>query len=491
MRRSASVACLFAFTLLLSPARAASPYDDMLKNVAPNTNTLVLIDVKGAFNSTVAKAEQWVEKRRQNSGGGLGFIPWDAEAVVIAAEVNFNALTRDFQVGMVKVSSGLPSMQELAAREAGTIDEIAGRFAVLSPRDVYFTNLPGSQLVALYPADRQYTARYLKAVQAKKTGELTPYLRKAADAAGSDTLTIALDLEDVVDRTLLRLSLPASPSVAKAKTVDIPRLAQFLAGIKGMTFSARVTDGITGRVTVQFTNDPSLFRRALPDLFRELLEGQGIAIPGFDNWETKFTDTTMTMSGPLSTADVKRIISLFAFPNPAGEPDQSVKGNEPSAPMTRRYLTAVDAVMTDIRGLRKTTNYNKTATWHDKAAAQIEQLSRQRVDPIASDAAIQVARRLRAIGDSLRGVPIDAKALQSQQYYYSRPQVGMVPGGFWGWRPFVFGPNQVDTNIPQIQAQVAKVVADDEKRRIEAWSDIDRILQAARARLAEKYKTDF
>ena len=94
-----------------------------------------------------------------------------------------------------------------------------------------------------------------------------------------------------------------------------------------------------------------------------------------------------------------------------------MKGNQPSVAMTKRYLTAVDAILTDIKSTRDSKNYNKTATWHEKAAAQIEQFSKQGVDPAAVDAAFEAAKRLRAIGSSLRGLPIDLDALANQQYY--------------------------------------------------------------------------
>jgi hypothetical protein len=363
------------------------------------------------------------------------------------ADVNLNSLTRNYQIGLVKVSQ-VPVMRNLAAREGGTVDEIADQFAVLSPRDVYFSNLSGTELVAIYPADRQFTARWLKAVKAKKTGELSPYLRKVANTAGGNTVTIALDLEDAVDRTILKLTLPSSPSVAKAKTVNVGDLATFLGSIKGMTLAAKVGDSITASVTIEFGFEPFRYRPVLPDLFRELVEGQGIAIPGFEAWEAKYTETTMTLSGALTTADLRRLVSLFSFPNPAGEPDATDKPNEPGAGATKRYLAAVQVILADIRKIKDSPSYEKTATWHEKSAAQIEQLSKQGVDPVASDAAIQSAKCLRAIGQSLRGVPIDVSALNSKAYYSSRPSVGMMPGGPWGWKPFVYGPNQVDTNVP-------------------------------------------
>src|SRR5262245_41132023 len=80
-------------------ARAAGPYDDLLKHAPSDTNTLALLNAKAAFSSPLAQAEKWIEKGQGQQGGGLGFVPQEAELVVIAAEINLNVLRRDFQVG--------------------------------------------------------------------------------------------------------------------------------------------------------------------------------------------------------------------------------------------------------------------------------------------------------------------------------------------------------------------------------------------------------
>src|SRR5205823_1130982 len=94
---------------------------------------------------------------------------------------------------------------------------------------------------------------------------------------------------------------------------------------------------------------------------------------------------------------------------------------EPSVPATKRYLAAIDNVLSDIKNLKEGKNYEKTATWHLKAADQIDQLSTLGVDPLAASAAQQTSNRLRAIGASLRGVPIDVDALSKQQSYSFTP----------------------------------------------------------------------
>ena len=49
----------------------------------------------------------------------------------------------------------------------------------------------------------------------------------------------------------------------------------------------------------------------------------------------------------------------------------------------------------------------------------------------------------------------------------------------------------MDTNIPEIQSEMTKTIANDQKQRLEAWSQIDRTMMDARRKLSEKYKVDF
>jgi hypothetical protein len=490
--------------VLAGNARADGPYDSLLKYVPNNTNVIALIDIKGAFASPLAKKENWLEKGQPNNRGGLGFLPAEADTVVIASDINFNKLTRQFQVGLVKLHKNVPGMNEFATREGGTFDEIAGRATVLSPRDVYYVPMSASELAAVYPADRQDTSRWLRSVRASQGATLSPYLKAAAAKAGTAAVTIALDLDDVVDKTILKLSLPASPTVAKNKNLDLGRLANMMASVKGVTFQAKIENIVTATLTWEFGFDPRQFSKTLPFMVLELIDGQGVSIPDLDTWEVSFTETTMTFTGTLLTRDLKNIVSLFAFPTAHDDlkdldakdtdPDNPAakKGNEISPTSTKRYFTTVNAILNDLKKTQNNPNYAKTATWHEKGAAQIAQLSRLRVDPAAVNAAMEAARGLQAIGASLRGVPVDVNALSNQAYAVTYRQTGIMPGGWWGWRPYLYiGSSQLDTNIPQIQASISKVIDEDQTRRAETWSQISRTMVDTGNTLSEKYKLKF
>lgn len=479
--------------LACAPPAGAGPFDDMLKHAPTHTNAVVLIDAKKVFASPVAKREKWAESAKQSGYGGLGFVPPDSDRVAIAAEVNFTTMARDFQVGFVH-RDPLPTFKELAAREGGLVDKIADEFAVVSPRDAYFVTFPGQILAGAYPADRQYVARWLKADRAGKLPALAPALRAAADAPGDAAVTIALDLDEVLDPAALKLGLSVSPVVARQKDVNLEVLAWFLSRVKGLTFAARFGEEVEATVTVEF-GEELRYKALLKDLFLELLDGHGAALAGVEAWEPTFGARALTLKGRLAPADLKRVVSLFAFPRP-NEPEPAAAGDAPTAGATQRYLTAVRAALDDIKTAREGKDYAKTATWHEKAAAQIEHLGRRNVDPLAVDAAFAAAKYLRAIAGSLRGVPIDLNAAAEKAYVYGAraPYWGWGPyyGGWWGYRGALFAPVvNVETNLPQVRAEMAKAVADDQKRRVEAWTKIDDLMSEARRKLTDKYKTGF
>jgi hypothetical protein len=272
--------------------------------------------------------------------------------------------------------------------------------------------------------------------------------------------------------------------------VNVDLVSKFVASVQGLTFSVRVTDKIIGTVRVDFGVEVDLYKRIARELFLELLEEQGVAISGMETWETTYGDKSMTLSGPLTTTDLRRILSLFAFPGPSGEDEPMIKPGEVSVPATQRYLAAVGVVLSDLRSTKDSPDFTKVATWYEKAAEQLAQLGRRGVDPLAVEATHEAGRRLRAIASSLRGVPIDLEALDKKSYYYSQPNVG-VALNWWGHIGLAFGPNRVETNLPQIREQQAKVIADDQRHRVQVWSQIDQLMANARLKLGEKHKAKF
>ena len=105
--------------------------------------------------------------------------------------------------------------------------------------------------------------------------------------------------------------------------------------------------------------------------------------------------------------------------------------------------------------------------------------------------AYDAARRIRAVAASLRGVPIDVNALSQKGYYRYERQAYPYWGGWWNWRAYAFAPTHLETNYFQVRGEMAKVIANDQKKRIETWAQIDQLVSEARRKLNDKYKSGF
>lgn len=498
MTRRGPVALLLSAAVVTGaaaqPPAPEGRYTRLLPYVPPDTNVLVLVDVKGAYDSPVGKTEKWADDYKAKYTSGVGFIPPGTGAVVIGSSVNLTTMTRDHQVGVI----GAPlqqSVKYLADRDGGTTTEIAGRPFALSPHDVYLATLSVPATVALYPADRQAAARWSRHASGVKAPALSPFLAGAVAKADGKVVTVAVDLTESQDPAMLRLGLSVSPAVVAAKVMpdDVGRIARFVSSAKGLTFSATAGEAITGTVTIEFVEKSVIFKPVIRALFLELLDAYGVAIPAVSSWETTYGEGSMTLSGPLAPDDLRRVLSLFAFPGSATTDDPLLRPGEVTAGATARYWAATNTILNDVRKQKESKDYNKMATWHDKAADQLDHLNRTGVDPLAVKATGDAGRRLKAIALSLRGVPIDTKALEAKGYYTVQTTGFPGYGGWWGgWRGFGWGrTTTVNTNYYEITGQIAKVTAEDQKRRVETWAQIDQLMSDARNQLNEKYKGGF
>ena len=82
------IAATLGLLLACAARLTAGPYDDLLKVVPPNANTLVLVNAKSAFSSPLARAEKWSDDYFKRYRAGVGFVPPESEAVVVASEVS-------------------------------------------------------------------------------------------------------------------------------------------------------------------------------------------------------------------------------------------------------------------------------------------------------------------------------------------------------------------------------------------------------------------
>src|SRR5205807_6799289 len=104
-----------------------------------------VIDVQAIYNSPLAQKEKWATERP------LPFPP-TINTAALAARIDPGSLSGGrWEVGVARLKVKL-TMDQLAAREKGAVETVAGAPAVLSPRNVYFVELRPWIVGMIYPA---------------------------------------------------------------------------------------------------------------------------------------------------------------------------------------------------------------------------------------------------------------------------------------------------------------------------------------------------
>src|SRR5439155_6150252 len=117
----------------------------------------------------------------------------------------------------------------------------------------------------------------------------------------------------------------------------------------------------------------------------------------------------------LSDGSLARLMTIALIPMHASDPDVSASPDAVNAELalieTRRYYRAVAYLLDDLQQQnKKATDYTKTALWHEKFAHKIDDLPQANVDQDLVKYGYATASKLRAISQSLRGVPIQMSA---------------------------------------------------------------------------------
>ena len=144
----------------LARRRRGPPADDKFIDLTPllppQANAATVIDVQAIYNSPLAQKEKWATRRP---------LPIPADALH-GRPGDSRSIPESLSGGKWEVGVGRPkgrlTMEQLAAREKGAVETIAGAKAVLSPRNVYFVEIRPWIIGMIYPADRQEVAKWVQ-----------------------------------------------------------------------------------------------------------------------------------------------------------------------------------------------------------------------------------------------------------------------------------------------------------------------------------------
>jgi hypothetical protein len=473
---AAATAVLAAF----GAAEAGAGDYDLVKRAPAGANALVLIDVEGLSKSPVAVREKWREKKLA-AAAGLPELPRDAKGLLLASKLDIaNGFDSQWDVGLIEMTYGVV-METLAKAEGGYVDDVEGLPAAWSPRGAHFVSLTPQILGVMFPANRQEFGRWVRSAKQGLEPQVTPYLKDAIlGGRGTAQFAMALDLQDLLAPPQVRAALRKSPTIA-AKKVDIDRVAQVIASLKGISCSVKAEDGLYGTLRVDFGEPTDALLGIAKPLLLEALENQGVMIPDFRDWRETVSGRSVSLQGTLSTKGLQTLMSLEAMPLSSlatgraegtaanSRDDAKVSPGAKESVRARRskaYFDEVSGRLDDLRKRARERTLRQLRVWGDKYAKEIDRLPILDVDDELVAYGSQVAQALRNLRNISIGATLNSGYRQTQVFYnYDL---------------------QVDTKLIQRQEEYAAMA-----NQTQGWTALENATAEIRRKMTQKYQIEF
>jgi len=482
------ILCLGAGLLMAATGSATEAQDGLLKSFPNSTNALTLIDVEALLATPMAKAGDWGDPTSLKHAEAPLQIPTLAKRVAVAAQLDTSDdLSRTWEAAVIDLQHPVP-MQKIAQREGGYVDEIAGVPAAWTPSETYFVQLGEDRLGAMFPANRQFTARWVEHAKSNQLLELPDYLLQAASRVQPDTpIVMAIDLGGVVQPHRMREGLEDSQTLADQEAL-IPKITQLMVGLKGVTLSVQIDEKATGTIRINFSEDVGDFGRFAKPLFLEALQRFDAVIPDIESWKAELLGDTVVLSGPLSASGLRRIGSLM---EPPTNKYSDLKDASPADSGTDAYVKASQqyyrSVHTLIEDLRKSLNQTRDnhAVWMERYGRKIDALPILNVDPELLAWGSSVAATFRGMSVTERSANVRAGTRKA--YVNTGPSYSGYGYGSGGW----YGGNDATssakskTQIDRSEKGAARI------QRFGSWKEVEDSDAQMRIAMTQKYNVEF
>jgi hypothetical protein len=478
------VSASLGFFLIMNVASFVSgDFSDMVRRVPKDANVIMYMDIERLLSSPLAAKEDWKGKRAADYANRPMSLPPSVTKYVRAANVNLDVEETAWQIAVLEAKS-IPTLQSISKKENGYLDEVAGTQVVWSPRGAYAFKVSNNALGLVFPANRQYLARWIKEKPAAYSSYLADAVRDMT-AAGPQ-LVIALDLENLVQPQIVRQRATQMESLENAK-VNIDDLVKVVLGIKGLKFSATVKDKATGRITVDFAGDAAVLKDVGKPLLLEVLHNRGLALEDLYSWKPTVSKNSFILEGDLSKSSLMRLSSLLEFPSlPLDEAaEQEPDTKDPKLYATQSHFKSVTALLSDLNEKRQEfTNPGHAAGWWETYAKRISRLPTLNVDEDMLEYSAKIAELMRAMAQEGRaaGIRTGVQRANLATNYAS----GYGGYGYYGDR--YSGARQQSAERNAIRAQETGKVA---MQATDIREQIQNETAAIRRAMTQRYKIEF
>ena len=470
--------------------------------VPESANVIAMVRMQSLLDSELGKSEKWRSKQYHSFKSGVATLPTSMSTLMIASQVDVEYLHPLWQVAVLKRDGGKIDLKKVQQRAKDlALPTQFGAYPALSVRsDAYVVQVANDTLVAMEPANRQMTSRWLAKHDDKVN--VSSYLQEAIKFANTSSHFIAaIDLEDAIDVERVKIRLANSG----LKLKDPGAIAEVLGKVKGVQMAIRITDKINGAFKMDFKVNPAPIAPFAKDILLGALEKNGLMIADFKDWELVTKPGSLELKGTLSNLGFNEVASFVNHPLTHGveraiAPNQGGGDEATMAETTKMYLAAIKDYGTELmeKGGR---SLDYRAKFLEKYAYQIDGMYSQNVDPIAIQFGREVSNSFREMSSTLRQK--EYQRFQKQMEYgvdYERnaqannannPNI-VVYDNWLGWTGFTSRYGKYTTERVRDQKRINNFAVKEAQLKLDAMRmDLTKQYSDVRAKLQDKYKTKF
>ncbi|WP_339732220.1 hypothetical protein [uncultured Gimesia sp.] len=476
------VACFLAAFLNTIPAWAQ--FDDLLKSIPADANSMVVIDVAAMHASPLAIKEGWQKKHEAAYVKRPIYVPPEADKIIIAAQLNLaDHLRQNWELAVMSLIEPI-SMRSIARSEAGYVDTINGLEAAWTPSDAYFVKLNNSSMGIMHPADRQVVSRWADFGRKNSSSIVSPYLLQTSKIVrpGGPQIVMGIDLKDITQPHKLEEGLKQS-SVLKGNASKIKELNEIISGIQGATFSVKIGSKAEGQIRIDFNSETAKFERYGKPLVLEVLDKFEVHLDDLEKWKYQSNGNSLILSGPLSNDGMRRVFSLLEIPTTKfselnGE-DISPGSPDAIAKASLTYFKSVTVLIDDLRKYLKT-NRDNHIVYTERYARKIDRLPILNVDEDLLAYGSDIAETLRGIALAKRAAG-SRTGVRNSNVYGNYSYNYDSNNNYYGQRANASVKIQ---NRAEEQAKATGV-------RFTSWKDIEDETAGIRREMTKRYQVEF
>ena len=507
--------CFFtlASTMLALATAEAQTFVQLSRRLPANANAAIVVNATALYDSPLGKKENWRAKFADSAESSPLMLPPGTERAVLAAELDIASLRPQWEAAAMTLSVD-PTVQQIAARHHGMVDDISGVGAVWLPPDICVVKFAPKLFGLLTEANRQEATRWIASATDKTEAPLSAYLEQSvsyADTAGTQMI-LAVDLAGALRADAIRAQVAESKLL---DPLDEAATAKLFAGLQGVKFGVIVTDKLNGKLQFDFTGDATALARVAKPLVLAIVGAAGAMLPEFNDWKAEAKGTSLSLEGELTPSGLRRIFSLLSVDaSIVHDNDATLAANAPpvapvkktpppteeelAAKASLRYFKAVDKYIQDSKNLSRADSIQQAAMWLENFARRVDNLPKRNVDPDLIKFGAYASQTFRYVVDQAYGIQDTLASMQAPQQPVTY-QEAYVPtfytvnyGGYYMRQYAPYYNATYDNNAYNQKLQKDSDAVYKMKQEAESTlAELQKNTETVRKNLTEKYKLKF